>query len=171
MNQPPVDHSGNSEMVKSSIGPPWRVSWGSPTFRLYIVCLVLFCGTLLLFSRAVGHSFVDCDDPDYVTGNLHLQAGLTWAGVRWAFSSGAAANWFPLTWLSYLLDWQLFGNAPYGYHASNILWHALNAVLAFLALRRLTGAFWTSALSAALFAWHPLRVESVAWIAERKERS
>jgi tetratricopeptide (TPR) repeat protein len=141
----------------------------SSRFRLPAVCLVLFCGTLLLFSRALGHGFVDCDDPDYVTGNAHVQGGLTWAGVRWAFTTGAAANWFPLTWLSYLLDWQLFGNAPYGYHATNILWHALNAVLAFLALRRLTGAFWTSALSAALFAWHPLRVESVAWVAERKD--
>jgi len=130
---------------------------------------VLFFGTLLLFSRAVGNRFLDCDDPDYVTQNAHVQAGLTWAGVDWAFTSSAAANWFPLTWLSHMLDWQLFGNDPRGHHAVNILWHALNAVVAFLALRRLTGAFWTSAASAALFAWHPLRVESVAWVAERKD--
>jgi tetratricopeptide (TPR) repeat protein len=137
--------------------------------RFYAVILVLFFGTLLLFSRAVPHEFLDLDDPDYVTQNPHVQAGLTLAGVRWAFTTDAAGNWHPLTWLSHLLDWQLFGNDPRGPHAVNVFWHALDAVLAFLALRRLTGAFWTSAASAALFAWHPLRVESVAWIAERKD--
>jgi tetratricopeptide (TPR) repeat protein len=169
MNKPPVDHSGDSVSVASPIRLPWMLWADSPAFRLRAVCIALFCGTLLLFSRAVGHNFLDCDDPDYVTKNVHVQAGLTWAGVRWAFTSGAAANWFPLTWLSHMLDWQLFGNDPHGHHATNILWHALSAVMAFLALRRLTGAFWTSAVSAALFAWHPLRVESVAWVAERKD--
>ena len=169
MNESPVDHSDESDCVASSVRLPLMSYIDSPAFRLRSVCLVLFCGTLLLFSRAVGHSFLDCDDPDYVTKNVHVQAGLTWAGVRWAFTSGDAANWFPLTWLSHMLDWQLFGNDPHGHHATNIFWHALNAVMAFLALRRLTGAFWTSAASAALFAWHPLRVESVAWVAERKD--
>jgi tetratricopeptide (TPR) repeat protein len=169
MNNPPVDHSGDSVSVASPIRLPSMAWVDSPAFRLRAVCIVLFCGTLLLFSRAVGHSFLDCDDPDYVTKNVHVQAGLTWAGVRWVFTSGAAANWFPLTWLSHMLDWQLFGNDPRGHHATNVLWHALSAVMAFLALRRLTGAFWTSAVSAALFAWHPLRVESVAWVAERKD--
>jgi protein O-mannosyl-transferase len=202
MNQPSVDHSADSGSVAFPVHPSWKACFGSPAFRQCAVCLVLFCGTLLLFSRAVGHSFVDCDDPDYVTGNVHVQAGLTWAGMRWAFTSGDAANWFPLTRLSHMLDWQLFGSDPRGHHAVNVLWHALNAVLAFLALRRLTGlcgnefpvssassskpdaggktaaenasarpagAFWTSAVSAALFAWHPLRVESVAWVAERKD--
>jgi len=169
MNESPVDHSNGSASVASPVRLPLMAFVDSPVFRLRAVCIVLFCGTLLLFSRAVGHSFLDCDDPDYVTGNVHVQAGLTWAGVRWAFTSGAAANWFPLTWLSHMLDWQLFGNDPRGHHATNILWHALSAVMAFLALRRLTGAFWTSAVSAALFAWHPLRVESVAWVAERKD--
>ena len=75
----------------------------------------------------------------------------------------------PLTWLSHMLDCQLFGSNPHGHHTTNIFWHALNAVMAFLALRRLTGAFWTSAVCAALFAWHPLRVESVAWVSERKD--
>ncbi len=152
-----------------------RVAPGSPGCRTRLdsrtaaVCLALFFGTLLLFSRAVRHDFVDLDDPDYVTRNPHVQNGLTLTDARWAFTAGAAGNWHPVTWLSHMLDCQLFGNNPHGHHASNVLWHAFNAVLAFLAFRRLTGAFWTSALSAALFAWHPLRVESVAWVAERKD--
>src|ERR1017187_241108 len=141
----------------------------APPLLTVAVCLALFGGTLLLFSRAVNHDFIDLDDPDYVTQNAQVQAGLTWAGVRWAFVSGDAANWFPLTRLSHMLDWQIFGSHPHGHHAMNVLWHALSAVMAFLALRRLTGAVWTSATSAALFAWHPLRVESVAWVAERKD--
>ena len=140
-----------------------------PVLRLCAVCLVLFYGTLLLYSRAVPHDFLDLDDGDYVTDNAPVQAGLTWPGVRWALTANVAANWHPLTLLSHMLDCQLFGGNAHGHHAMNIFWHALNAVMAFLALRRLTGSFWTSALSAALFAWHPLRVESVAWIAERKD--
>ena len=140
-----------------------------PAVRSLGVCLVLFMGTLLIFSRAFLGNFIDFDDPDYVTQNLHVQAGLTWPDVHWAFTTDTAGNWHPLTWLSHMLDWQLFGNNPRGPHAVNIAWHALNAVMAFLALRRLTGAFWTSAACAALFAWHPLRVESVAWVAERKD--
>ena len=166
-----------------------------------LVCLALFCGTLLLFSRAVPHDFMDLDDPDYVTLNVHVQDGFTWGNVRRVFTAGDAANWHPLTWLSHMLDWRLFGNDPRGHHATSVVFHALNAVLVFLVLYRLTGlrgnespgssasspppdtgeataktasarqagAFWTSAVCAALFAWHPLRVESVAWVAERKD--
>ncbi len=134
-----------------------------------LVCLVLFGGTLLLFSRAVNHDFIDLNDSDYVTANIHVQGGFTGSSIHWAFTSGEAANWHPLTWLSHMLDWRLFGKNPHGHHATSIFWHALNAVMAFLALRRLTGVFWTSAVCAALFAWHPLRVESVAWVAERKD--
>jgi protein O-mannosyl-transferase len=104
-NQPPVDHSDDSLSVASPLHLPGRARIGWPAFRLPAVCLVLFLGTLLLFCRAVPHTFSDLDDPDYVTQNVHVQAGLTWAGVRWAFTSGAAANWFPLTWLSHMLDW------------------------------------------------------------------
>jgi tetratricopeptide (TPR) repeat protein len=142
----------------------------TPTdLRRYLVCAILFFGTLILFSRVVRHDFIDLDDPDYITQNSHVHAGLTWAGAQWAFTSTSAGNWHPLTWLSHMLDWQLFGNNPHGHHATNIFLHALNAALAFLALRKLTGAFWMSAVCAALFAWHPLRVESVAWVAERKD--
>jgi tetratricopeptide (TPR) repeat protein len=133
------------------------------------ICLVLFLGTLLLFSRAVGHDFVNYDDPDYVTNNEWVQAGLGARGVQWAFSSANVSYWHPLTWLSHMLDRSLFGRNPHGHHATSVVIHASNAVLAFLALRRLTGSRWTSAVCAALFAWHPLRVESVAWVAERKD--
>src|SRR5207253_2728633 len=95
--------------------------------------------------------------------------GLTADGIRWAFTTGAASNWHPLTWISHMVDASWFGKNPRGHHATSVALHALNAVLAFLALRRLTGSLWTSAWCAALFAWHPLRVESVAWIAERKD--
>ncbi len=134
-----------------------------------VIGAVLFLGTFLLFARAIGHDFVNYDDPDYVTANVHVRAGLTWAGVKWAFGAADVSYWHPLTWLSHMLDWQLFGDHPAGHHAMSVLWHALTATMAFLALRRLTGSMGTSAACAALFAWHPLRVESVAWIAERKD--
>jgi protein O-mannosyl-transferase len=137
--------------------------------RLHLAGAILFFGTLLLFSRALQNDFLDFDDPDYVTQNVHVQNGFSLENVRWAFTSTAAGNWHPLTWLSLMLDAQIYGDSARGFHSTNILFHALNATLAFLVLRKLTGAFWTSAICAALFAWHPLRVESVAWIAERKD--
>lgn len=135
----------------------------------WLLAAGLFLGTLLLFWRAVGHEFVNYDDPDYVTSNPHVQAGISAAGVRWALQSGEASNWHPLTWISHQLDASLFGTRAAGHHATSVVIHALNAVLAFLALRQLTGALWTPFFFAALFAWHPLRVESVAWVAERKD--
>jgi Flp pilus assembly protein TadD len=103
-----------------------------------------------------------------VTNNLQVQAGLTWESVKWAF---AAPNdyWHPLSWLSHMLDWQMYGGDAGGHHLTSVCWHATNAVLAFFVFRQLTGVFWTSAFAAALFAWHPLRVESVVWITERKD--
>ena len=114
------------------------------------------------------HDFVQYDDQQYVTENPQVQAGLSFAGLRWAFGFHAG-NWHPLAWLSHMLDCQIYGANPAGHHLTSILLHAANAVLLFLALRRLTGATWRSAIVAALFAWHPLHVESVAWIAERKD--
>lgn len=129
----------------------------------------LFLTTALLFARAIGGDFVNYDDPGYVTDNPRVKAGVSAEGLAWALRSGEQSNWHPLTWLSHQLDVTLFGLDPRGHHATSVLLHALNAALAFLALRRLTGALWTSALCAAWFAWHPLRVESVAWVAERKD--
>ena len=134
-----------------------------------LVCAALFVGTLLLYGRAATFEFVNIDDYDYVVENPGMQLGFGVDAVRWAFTNVHSSNWHPLTWLSHALDVTLFGFAPGAHHAVNVLWHALNAALAFLMLRRATGAFWTSAACAALFAWHPLRAESVAWVSERKD--
>lgn len=135
----------------------------------YIVAAALFFLTLSLYSRVWPNEFVNYDDPEYVTANMHVKGGVSAEGLRWAFATGEVSYWHPLTWLSHMVDWQLFGDDPRGHHAVSVLWHGCNAALVFLVLRRLTGAFWLSALAAALFAWHPLRVESVAWVAERKD--
>jgi len=137
--------------------------------RPAIVCSALFLGTLLVFGRSAWFDFVNIDDVEYVAGNPFVQRGLGPDQIRWALTGVQSANWHPLTWISHMVDYRLFGAAPGGHHAVNVLWHALAAVLAFLALRRLTGDTATSAACAALFAWHPLRAESVAWISERKD--
>lgn len=134
-----------------------------------LVCAALFAGTLLLFGQAATFEFLNYDDAEYVVDNPGLRLGVGLDAVRWAFTNVQSSNWHPLTWLSHALDVTLFGMAPGAHHAVNVLWHALNAVLAFLMLRRSTGAFWTSAACAAWFAWHPLRAESVAWVSERKD--
>jgi Flp pilus assembly protein TadD len=134
-----------------------------------LICLALALVTTALYWPMTHHNFVNFDDDDYITNNSHVQAGLTWAGVIWAFQSGAAANWHPLTWLSHMLDCQLYGLNPGGHHSTNLIFHVANTLLLFLLLRQLTGALWRSAFVAALFAWHPLHVESVAWAAERKD--
>jgi len=133
------------------------------------VCLLLILVTFILFVPIGRFDFVNYDDGDYVTANSHVQAGLSWANVVWAFTTGHASNWHPLTWVSHILDWQLFGNRPGPQHLVSAAFHAINAGLLFIGLRRLTGAHWRSALVAAWFALHPLRVESVAWISERKD--
>ncbi len=134
------------------------------------VSLSLAILAVLAFSPALGHEFLHgFDDQLYVTDNDHVLGGLSWHGLRWAFTTDRAANWHPLTWLSLQLDATLFGPGPGGFHRTNLLLHAVNAVLLFLALRRLTGTVWPSALAAALFALHPLRAESVAWVSERKD--
>jgi tetratricopeptide (TPR) repeat protein len=130
----------------------------------------LFLSTLLVFGGVRGHPFLNCDDQVYVYKNPHVLGGLTRENAAWAFTTFHAANWHPLTWLSLQLDATLFGaDRAAGFHLTNVLLHAANAVLLFLALRGMTGALWRSALAAALFGLHPLRVESVAWIAERKD--
>ncbi|HEY1764360.1 MAG TPA: tetratricopeptide repeat protein [Opitutaceae bacterium] len=118
---------------------------------------------------AVTHSFITYDDPTYVTENPHVTTGITWANLKWAFQSTEASNWHPITWLSHMADCQVFGLRPWGHHLTNVLLHALNAVLLFDVLLLMTGALWRSLLVGALFGLHPLHVESVAWIAERKD--
>jgi len=137
--------------------------------RTLAVSAALFIGTLLVFGRALNNDFVNYDDPVYVTENPPVQGSVTLLAIQWALTTGAASNWHPLTWISHMIDWSLFEQDPRGHHAVSILLHAFNAVLVFLLFQRLTNALWFSGFSAALFAWHPLRVESVAWVAERKD--
>ena len=125
--------------------------------------------TTLAYSRVVGSGFVTLDDGEYVSRNPHLRDGLTGDSLRWALTSFYAANWHPLTWLSHLTDVELFGLRPAGHHAMSLALHATNGILLFAALAALTGALWRPALVAALFSLHPLHVESVAWVAERKD--
>lgn len=150
------------------MGVPRPADSTRPPSQLWLACAVLFLGTLLLFSRSLGYGFINYDDPAYLTNNPHVQAGVTWPGIVWAFT-GQADYWHPLTWISHQLDWQLFGSNATGHRGVSVLWHATNAVLALLLLRRLTGTWWTAWLAAAFFAWHPLRVESVVWVTERKD--
>ncbi|MSU59276.1 MAG: tetratricopeptide repeat protein [Pedosphaera sp.] len=140
-----------------------------PKFQAWLVALAIFAGTCALYWPVRTHDFVGLDDPDYVTENPNVNHGLSGEAVAWAFRSKEASNWHPLAWLSHMLDCELFGLKPAGHHLVNVGWHAINAVLLFLLLRRMTGAFWRAAFVAACFAWHPLRVESVAWISERKD--
>jgi tetratricopeptide (TPR) repeat protein len=137
--------------------------------RLRTICLLLAFITVLVYWPARLAEFIVFDDPDYVTYNSHVQAGLTWAGVKWAFTSFYASNWHPLTWISHMLDTSLFGPSASAAHIVNLLFHAANAVLLFLVLFRATNKLWPAAFVAALFAWHPLHVESIAWVSERKD--
>jgi tetratricopeptide (TPR) repeat protein len=131
--------------------------------------LVLFLGCIALYAPVRRHAFVNYDDPDYVTANARVRAGLTGDGIRWAFTSTHGANWFPLTWLSHMLDVELFGLDSGRHHLTSVVLHAISSILLYLALLRMTGSQWRSAFVAAAFALHPLRVESVAWVAERKD--
>jgi tetratricopeptide (TPR) repeat protein len=142
--------------------------FSSPERRNLVLGLLLVIATLALYNPVTHHPFVNFDDDRYVTDNTHVRSGLHWETVKWAFTSFDEANWHPLTWLSHALDWQLFGQNPAGHHYINVLLHALNAVLLFWVLWRATGSTGRSWVVAALFALHPINVESVAWVAERK---
>ena len=133
------------------------------------ISLLLGLITFALFWPVIDHQFVDYDDHLYVTDNPWVQEGLTLEGTSWAFQTSHASNWHPLTWLSHMLDCSLFDLFPGGHHLTSLLFHVANTILLFLLLKRMTGALWRSALVAALFGWHPLHVESVAWVSERKD--
>jgi protein O-mannosyl-transferase len=136
--------------------------------RRVLLCLVLALLTLAFYNPVVHNGFTNMDDDGYITDNAHVRAGLTWATVKWAFTSLELANWHPLTWLSHALDCQLFKLNPAGHHYVNVLFHAVNAFLLFLLLESATEWTWPSFMVAALFALHPVNVESVAWASERK---
>jgi tetratricopeptide (TPR) repeat protein len=135
--------------------------------RTLLLCLLLTVVVIVSYSPVTHNGFI-YDDIGYITSNPHVGAGLTWATVKWAFTTYQQANWHPLTWLSHALDCELFGLNPAGPHYVNVLLHAANAVLLFLLLHSATGFRWRSLMVAALFALHPINVESVAWAAERK---
>lgn len=137
--------------------------------RIAAICLVLAVLTVGAFWQLKDNNFVNYDDIFYLTENSQVQGGLSFSGLRWAFTATVAGNWHPLTWLSHMLDWQLYGANPSGHHLTSLILHVLNTLLLFWVLVRLTQGFWPSALVAALFALHPLHVESVAWASERKD--
>ncbi|HEY4416703.1 MAG TPA: hypothetical protein VGO57_13515, partial [Verrucomicrobiae bacterium] len=138
-------------------------------FRPRSIGLLLAFLTLLVYLPVTSNQFTNFDDPDYVTQNPIVNQGLSWTGFKWAFAGAHAANWHPLTWLSHMLDCDIFRLNPAGHHLINALFHSVNTALVFALLFRLTQKLWPSAFVAALFAWHPLHVESVAWVAERKD--
>ena len=147
----------------SSLAPLWarHGSW--------MLAVLLGLGTIALYWPAIHFDFLDYDDDAYVTANTMAQHGLTWDALKWEFTHSFGGNWHPLTMLSHTLDCQWYGLNPGGHHLTSVLLHGLNAALVFILFRRLTGALWPGACVAALFAWHPLHVESVAWISERKD--
>ena len=145
-----------------------RTNIRSHRFEL-IVCVFLIVMTLAVYWQVLGYDFVNYDDDGYVTENPSVREGLTKKSILWAFTSFHIGNWHPLTWISHMLDCELFGLKPGMHHLTNLLFHTVNTLLLFLVLRRMTGSIWRSGFVAALFALHPLHVESVAWIAERKD--
>lgn len=154
----------NSFKTKQSVGKDLYLET-----RTFVVIMFLVVSAAGAYWGVKDNEFVNYDDDEYVTQNSHVQAGLTSEGIVWAFTTTHAANWHPLTWLSHMFDYQLFGPNPQGHHLTSLLLHILNSILLFLVLRRMTDALWQSAFVAVLFALHPLHVESVAWVAERKD--
>jgi protein O-mannosyl-transferase len=140
-----------------------------PCFTAVCICFALAIGTILLYLPVIHNGFTNLDDGFYIPENSHVASGLHWRNIVWSFTHFYAGYWIPLTWISHMLDCQLFGLNPGAHHMVNVLIHAANTVLLFVFLNRLTGAQWRSAFVAALFAWHPLHVESVAWACERKD--
>ena len=139
--------------------------WREP----FVIAAVLFALVLGVFLPCLRNGFSNFDDPVYILWNPHVHSGLSWKAIRWAFTSFYAANWHPLTWISHMIDVQLFDGRPWGHHLTNVLFHSANVALLFLFLNKATGSVWRSSLVAILFGFHPLHVESVAWIAERKD--
>jgi protein O-mannosyl-transferase len=133
-----------------------------------VICIFLMVATFCIYSQLQDHEFINFDDDLYITDNLNVQAGLTGESFKWVFTTSHPPYWHPMTWLSHMLDYQLYGLHPKGHHLTNIFIHISSVLILFIVLLRMTGAFWQSGFVAAMFAFHPLNVESVAWIAERK---
>jgi hypothetical protein len=166
LNIPPLFDTGNTP---ESSAPVPRLLQPVPIKLVILLSLILIIATCSLYWQVGAHEFINLDDNAYITSNAHVRGGLTMPNIRWAFTSVDEANWHPLTWLSHLIDVQLYGMNPRGHHLTNVALHTATAVLLLLLLTRITAAPWRSFWVAALFALHPLHVESVAWAAERKD--
>jgi protein O-mannosyl-transferase len=153
VGDPPVDHPANCGDKRTTAG----------------VCVLLAIAVFLVFGQTLQYDFVNYDDGPYVYENWHVTNGLTLTGIVWAFTHSHAGFWHPMTWVSHMMDCQFYGLNAGGHHLTNVLLHAVTAIILFLVLRQMTGAQWPCAFVAAVFAIHPLRVESVAWVAERKD--
>ena len=151
--------------VRNERGPVGSKAASQTTIAQVLLALLV----VAVYARALGNGFVTLDDEPYVTANSHVRSGITWANLSWAFTATREANWHPLTWISHMLDAELFGMRPWGHHLTSVLIHAATALLVLQLWFLLTARLWASAAVAALFAIHPLRVESVAWVAERKD--
>ncbi len=160
LKRPLEKQAGRTILTTPAAHKPWQVA---------AVCVVLAVVTVVAFRGVRSNDFLTLDDYTYVLENQHVQQGVNLHSITWAFTSSYAGNWHPLTWISHMVDWSLYGNHPGGQHITNVCLHAANAVLLFLLLFYMTGYLGRSAIVAFLFALHPAHVESVAWIAERKD--
>jgi len=133
-----------------------------------LICIFLIVATFCIYSQVQDHEFINFDDNKYIADNLNVQAGLTIESIKWAFTPSHTSYWHPMTWLSHMLDYQLYGLHAKGHHLTSLFLHIANALILFIVLSRMTGKLWQSGFVAAMFAFHPLNVESVAWAAERK---
>ena len=133
-----------------------------------VICIFLMVSTFVVYSQIQNHEFINFDDDKYVTVNPNVQTGITSESIKWAFTTLYSYAWHPMTWISHMLDYHLFGLHPKGHHLSSLLLHIVNALLLFMVLLKMTGALWQSGFVAVMFALHPINVESVAWISQRK---
>ncbi|HQI25488.1 MAG TPA: hypothetical protein PLV15_11625, partial [Smithella sp.] len=143
--------------------------FNDPCISKIVVYLALTVVTLMVFGNVDQYAFINFDDHSYITQNIRMQDKITLDGIRWVFTPQQDGNWIPMVWLSFVADYKIYGLVAGGYHLTNLLWHILSTLLLFWLFKRMTKMIWPSAFVAALFALHPLHVESVVWISERKD--
>ena len=159
------DHSGHFKSLNDAAHP--LADEANKTVKITIYVLLVLA-TFAVYSQVQDHEFIDFDDDLYITNNLNVRTGLTIESIKWAFTPSHTSYWIPMTWLSHMLDYQLYGLHPKGHYLTNLFLHISSVLILFIVLLRMTGALWKSCFVAAMFALHPLNVESVVWIAERK---
>ena len=157
----------SSQLTKAQVKVFEETDKANKTLKVAI-CIFLMVATFCTYMQIQDHEFIDFDDDFYITNNLNVQAGLTSESFKWAFTTSHPPYWHPITWLSHMLDYQLYGLHPKGHYLTNLFLHISSVLILFIVLLRMTGALWQSGFVATMFALHPLNVESVVWIAERK---